>query len=151
VIAVRVNNNAPTSRWYSGSGIYRNVWLTVLNPTHVDYCGMFVTTPEVKSSWAAVNIKTKIVNQSGASQSVQLTTAILDANGKCPTHRVRNLAASETTPQPDLPHSVSRSPSSPYFISPKPGQDRQPCMDTISQRLEFALAFDPNTGFSLMA
>ena len=32
VIAVRVNNNQPNSRWYSGSGIYRNVWLTKLNP-----------------------------------------------------------------------------------------------------------------------
>ena len=67
VIAVRINNNQPTSRWYSGSGIYRNVWLTVLNKTHVDYCGMFVTTPSVTSSSAIVNVKTKVVNQSDVS------------------------------------------------------------------------------------
>ncbi len=81
VIAVRLNNNQPTSRWYSGSGIYRHVWLTVLNQTHVDYCGMFVTTPSVSSSSATVNVSTKVVNQSGASQAVTLTTTILDANG----------------------------------------------------------------------
>ncbi|MCL6592276.1 MAG: DUF4982 domain-containing protein, partial [Firmicutes bacterium] len=81
VIAVRLNNNQPTSRWYSGSGIYRNVWLTVLNQTHVDYCGMFVTTPSVSGSSATVNVKTKVVNQSGASQAVTLTTTIFDANG----------------------------------------------------------------------
>ena len=49
VIAVRVNNNQPNSRWYSGSGIYRNVWLTKLNPVHVPYNGVFVTTPSVST------------------------------------------------------------------------------------------------------
>jgi beta-galactosidase len=81
VIAVRINNNQPNSRWYSGSGIYRNVWLTVLDPTHVAYCGMFVTTPTVNGSSATVNVKTEVVNQSGASQAVSLTTTILDADG----------------------------------------------------------------------
>jgi len=81
VIAVKINNNQPTSRWYSGSGIYRNVWLNVLDKTHVDYCGMSVTTPSVSSSSATVNVKTKIMNQSSASQSATLKTSILDSNG----------------------------------------------------------------------
>ena len=82
VLAVRINNNLPTSRWFSGSGIYRNVWLTVLNKTHVDYCGMFVTTPSVSSSSATVNIRTKVVNQSDTSKPVILKTTIKDENGK---------------------------------------------------------------------
>ena len=49
VIAVRVNNNQPNSRFYSGSGIYRNVWLTTLNPVHVPYDGVFVSTPSVST------------------------------------------------------------------------------------------------------
>jgi len=48
VIAVKVDNSQqPNSRWYSGSGIYRNVWLTELNPVHVEHWGTYVTTPEV--------------------------------------------------------------------------------------------------------
>ena len=82
VIAVRINNNQPTSRWYSGSGIYRNVWLTVLNKTHVDYCGMFVTTPIVNNTVASVNVKTNVVNQSGSSASIKLKTTIISEINK---------------------------------------------------------------------
>jgi beta-galactosidase len=40
IIAVRLNHNQPSSRWYSGSGLYRHVWLTVLEPMHVDTFGI---------------------------------------------------------------------------------------------------------------
>jgi beta-galactosidase len=45
VIAVRVDNSEqPNSRWYSGSGIYRHVWMTVTEPLHVEHWGTYVTT-----------------------------------------------------------------------------------------------------------
>lgn len=81
VIAVKLNNNQPTSRWYSGSGIYRDVWLTVLDPVHVDYCGMFVTTPTVNNSSATANVSTKVKNQGSSAKSVSLKTTIMDAAG----------------------------------------------------------------------
>jgi len=81
LIAVRVNNNQPTSRWYSGSGIYRNVWLTVLNPIHVTNSGVFVTTPTVSSTSATVSVSTEVQNQSTSSQPVTLTTTISDPSG----------------------------------------------------------------------
>ena len=43
VIAVRVRNDGKNSRWYSGSGIYRHVWLTVTDPIHMPTWGVFVT------------------------------------------------------------------------------------------------------------
>ena len=77
VIAVKVDNSQqPNSRWYSGSGIYRNVWLTSLDPVHVAHWGTFVTTPEVSEQSATVVIKTKVNNRSNSSAPVDLTTMI---------------------------------------------------------------------------
>jgi beta-galactosidase len=83
VIAVKVDNSQqPNSRWYSGSGIYRNVWLTTLDPVHVEHWGTFVTTPEVSEQAATVAIKTKVSNGSNSAAPVNLTTIIQDANGR---------------------------------------------------------------------
>jgi beta-galactosidase len=81
VLAVRVNNNLPTSRWYSGSGIYRNVWLTVINPVHVAFNGVYVSTPTVNASSGSVSVATDLENKSTSSQSVTLKTTILDSSG----------------------------------------------------------------------
>jgi beta-galactosidase len=51
VVAVRVNNQLPSSRWYSGSGIYRNVRLVATDRVHVARHGVFVTTPTVQDTF----------------------------------------------------------------------------------------------------
>jgi beta-galactosidase len=81
ILAVRVRNEGINSRWYSGSGIYRHVWLKVVEPVHVATWGMFVTTPEVDESGAKVNVKTKAVNDSRRPQKITVITRILDAMG----------------------------------------------------------------------
>jgi beta-galactosidase len=46
-IEVKVDNvEQPNSRWYSGCGIYRNVWLRQVNATHIEQWGTYVTTPD---------------------------------------------------------------------------------------------------------
>jgi beta-galactosidase len=60
-IAVRVDNsNQPASRWYTGSGIYRHVWLTITDPLHIEQWGTTITTPEVTNESATINISTRI-------------------------------------------------------------------------------------------
>ena len=67
VIAVKVDNSPqPNSRWYSGSGIYRNVWLVSTNKIHVDNWGTYVTTPVVNKSSALVIVQTKLVFDSAS-------------------------------------------------------------------------------------
>ncbi|MEP6950289.1 MAG: beta-galactosidase GalB [Ginsengibacter sp.] len=83
VIAVKVDNlRQPNSRWYSGSGIYRNVWLVKTSKIYVDHWGTFITTPQVSSSVATVHIITKINNQNSSDRSIILHTILLDAVGK---------------------------------------------------------------------
>ncbi len=77
LIAVKADNSAqPNSRWYSGSGIYRNVWLTVTGSIAVDHWGTWVTTPEADSSSALMRVTTRIGNNTGSKNIVRLETVI---------------------------------------------------------------------------
>jgi len=81
LVAVEVKNEGQNSRWYSGSGIYRHVWLTVADPVRIAQWGTAVTTPDVSASGAKINIKTKILNEGSDAQKVSLIIRILDPNG----------------------------------------------------------------------
>jgi beta-galactosidase len=81
VLAVRVNNQQPSSRWYSGSGIYRHTWLKTVSPVRVAYTGTAVTTPQVSAASATVNIAVTIQNDGTSAQSVTVSSAVGDATG----------------------------------------------------------------------
>ena len=83
VIAVRVDNSQqPNSRWYSGSGIYRNVWLVKTGEIHFDHWGIQIKTPDVSESSALVEVKTKIDNPTDQDETITLINYIFDASGK---------------------------------------------------------------------
>ena len=73
-IAVRVNHELPSSRWYSGSGIYRSVHLTLVNPVHVDLFGSKIQTPELAENQNDVKVvaETEVRNTTSASKSVNI-------------------------------------------------------------------------------
>jgi beta-galactosidase len=81
-LAVKVDNaKQPNSRWYSGSGIYRDVKLVTLNPVHVEQWGSYVTTPAVTDQAAKVQVELR-VNAAGKKQVAEVKTLILDAAKK---------------------------------------------------------------------
>jgi len=83
VIAVKVDNSAqPNSRWYTGSGIYRNVWLTTTGKIAVDHWGTYVTTPVVNTEEALLMVTTQIRNSSGSRADVRLETVVYDADNR---------------------------------------------------------------------
>jgi beta-galactosidase len=64
-VVVKVDNSAqPNCRWYSGSGIYRHVWLETMPALHIAENGVFVTTPEVGADKAQVRLEVTVVNES---------------------------------------------------------------------------------------
>lgn len=83
IIAVKVDNSKqPNSRWYSGSGIYRNVWLVKTNSIHIAGNGCFISTPVADQHKAGVNIETKIINESGRQETVQVATTLYKKDGR---------------------------------------------------------------------
>ena len=81
IIAVRVDNSQQINcRWYSGSGIYRHVWLMVTGPVHIRHQGVAITTSGIKPAEATVQIKTLIMNETAMSQSIVVSTELKDRN-----------------------------------------------------------------------
>lgn len=79
IIMVKADHSAfADTRWYTGSGIYRNVRLVKAAPIHVAYWGVQVTTPEVSEVKAIISIKTEVVN---AADDTSLDWVIEDAAG----------------------------------------------------------------------
>lgn len=83
VVAVRVDNSdQPNSRWYSGCGIYRHVYLVKTDNIHVSHWGTWVNA-EVQASGAAVfKLDVELDNETGKSKKVMVVNTLLDAAGK---------------------------------------------------------------------
>lgn len=83
VLAVRVDNaEHEHTRWYSGSGIYRHVWLLTAGPVHVAHWGLSVTTPEVTDDAATVAAQTTIVNHSDTDRQLTVLWNVIAPDGK---------------------------------------------------------------------
>ena len=82
VLAVKVQNRLPSSRWYSGSGIYREARLVVTEPVHVERWGTYVTTPEITEERGVVRVRTSVVNASAGGTDVEVVSRIVDPHGR---------------------------------------------------------------------
>ncbi|WP_167855346.1 glycoside hydrolase family 2 TIM barrel-domain containing protein [Hymenobacter wooponensis] len=82
VLAVQVRNEGLNSRWYSGSGIYRHVWLTVQEPVHVGQWGTYITTPQITPEAAQVQAETQLFNESSEVAPLRLITRLRSPAGR---------------------------------------------------------------------
>ena len=82
VLAVRLDNKPESSRWYSGAGLYRKVRLVMTEAVSISHWGTWVTTPEVSSKRAKMNINTKIENNTGSKVNVKLVSVLYNKDGK---------------------------------------------------------------------
>lgn len=106
-IAVRVDHsNSPSSRWYSGSGIYRHVWLKTTNPVHVATWGTYITTPKISEREAQVIMVTTINNATQYPVEVLVQNQIIDKQGKKIDLERSKLQVGKSA-QKDLPQTLS--------------------------------------------
>jgi beta-galactosidase len=86
VLAIRLDNPVPkdsnwqsaSSRWYPGAGIYRNVWLVKTAPVHVGQWGTYITTPEISTASARIDLMISVENESKQDATVSVATRIFE-------------------------------------------------------------------------
>jgi beta-galactosidase len=82
IIAVQVKNEGPTSRWYSGTGIYRHVWIEYLDKLQLKEWGTHVTCSNINSGTATINISTAFENKSEKNEAIKIVSSILNQKGE---------------------------------------------------------------------
>jgi beta-galactosidase len=164
VIAIRLDNPPDSSRWYPGGGIYRNVWVVKTAPVHVGHWGTYVTTPEVSSVAATVQLKVTVDNTSGQAAAVRVSTEIfpLDSDGRKAGTAVAGIGplSLQVPPNSSEVGEGTTIIANPKLWGPPPQQrpNRYVAVTTVSQGDKVAdvyetpfgirtLRFDPNAGF----
>jgi beta-galactosidase len=82
VLAVKVRNEGMNSRWYSGSGIYRHVWLTLTGDVRIPVWGIGVNTPKVSREQSSIELSITLENRSERQQAATIHMRILGPGGE---------------------------------------------------------------------
>lgn len=154
VVAVRVDNSdQPNSRWYSGCGIYRHVWLVKTSPIHVAHWGTYVIAEGNK-----VKVSVELTNNGSAGDErgskVKVINKLIDANGKVVGKASQNVsvaksAVSTTTIRVSRPHLWSTTDPYIYKVLTEVVDDGE-TIDTYETTTGFrTFKFDATAGFSL--
>lgn len=159
VLAVRVNHQVPSSRWYSGSGILRNVHLILTDPVHITYNGMKVE-PDLDAQ--KVTIKTELQNEGEATQKVTTTYTVFPKGG-APESAIGTFTTKATSVEPGATAIVT---SSFDVLDPSAWSVESPTLYTVRAEVKTveggtlldtydvttgfrSLGYDTNEGFSL--
>lgn len=73
-LAIRVDNPPDSARWYPGGGIYRNVWLTKVNPTHIGQSGTYIISKDVSAKSATLDLVVQVDSKTNTNQKINVVT-----------------------------------------------------------------------------
>ncbi|MCD0466043.1 sugar-binding domain-containing protein [Flavobacterium sp. ENC] len=155
-ISVRVDHSqSADSRWYTGSGIYRNVWLVYANPVHIAQWGVYAY-PEVKNGNGTLNVEVEVENGASTKSNITVINELIAKDGKsaAKTASKVEVAANKTgkisakinvkNPQlwdlenPNL-----------YQLKTTVLKDGKQIDETVTKTGFRTFTFDPNNGFAL--
>lgn len=146
-VAIRVDNSMQKNcRWYSGSGIYRNVWLIETDKIHIDNHGVKITTPDLNTAV----ISTTVVNENDTEESFDMTTEISGIN-KTSSLSLKPGEKKEITQYFNVPEAKAWSPDSPEIYTADISIKKDGIIiDNVSQRFGFrTLGWSSGKGFEL--
>lgn len=127
VLVVKADNFAqPGSRWYTGTGIYRNVRLTATAKTHIDHWGVVVTTSAVTNAAARLRIQTNVVTKAAEPGNVILKHTVFNGANQ-------SVAEKSTPLVPTGP--LTRSDQELIVTAPRLWSDKQPYLYTVVTQL----------------
>jgi beta-galactosidase len=157
VLAVRVDHSRfADSRWYTGSGIYRNVRLCLTDPLHLGHWGTYITTPSVTEDLATVHVETVVENSSGSSRAFTLQSDLIAPDGQVVVSSTAQGTLDDGKDQTlvqqlSLAHPRRWSPDSPelYTLRSRLTADSKVIDETTTPFGVRKIEFDPNHGFLL--
>ncbi|WP_205509616.1 sugar-binding domain-containing protein [Longitalea arenae] len=156
-VAVKVDHSSfADSRWYTGSGIYRNVYLIATNPVHIDQWGVAFSTPLVSAAKANARVNVSVVNNTSTGKAVTVQCTLTDKNGKPVATAQQQItadtnAATEANCTFAIANPVLWSIANPYLYTLKVtlfsgGQKTDEWTDKVGIR---SIRYDANNGFFL--
>ncbi|MDD6736786.1 MAG: glycoside hydrolase family 2 TIM barrel-domain containing protein [Prevotella sp.] len=115
-ITVKADNSKQKNcRWYSGSGIYRHVWLVTTEPVHIDNWGLKVTTPDKNM----VVVETDVRNETNEFKEIKVRTELSDGTNGCQTVKVEAHAMVRVKEKLRMDNPRLWSPSHPHLYTVK--------------------------------
>ncbi|WP_312192554.1 sugar-binding domain-containing protein [Sphingobacterium sp.] len=155
-IAVRVDHSqSADSRWYTGSGIYRDVWLVRANPLHIDQWGVYAY-PEIKHGKGILNTEVTLINSASSASAITVAQELLDVTGTVvakKSHKIQVGASDKATVQQQLtvsnPMVWNLEQPKQYTLRTIVTQNGEQ-IDQSEVKTGFrTFTFDPNKGFAL--
>ena len=114
-VVVKVDNSEqPNCRWYTGSGIYRHVWLQAMPALHIAENGVFVTTHDISAERAIVSVEVTVANESDRDRNALVVVGSGMMMVAVPARQTKTVATSYAVRNPRL-----WSPDDPYLYEAK--------------------------------
>jgi beta-galactosidase/beta-glucuronidase len=155
-ISVRVDHSqSADSRWYTGSGIYRNVWLVYSNPVHIAQWGVYAY-PEVNKGNGTLNVEVDIENGSKAKTNLTVVNELFTKEGKSVAKTTSKVEVAQNQNGKILTKLNVSNPqlwdiNNPnlYELKTTVLKDGKEIDKTVTQTGFRTFTFDPNNGFAL--